>query len=370
MAPTTTVRPRRPAAALLLAAGLTGLAALAGCGGKATQEEGKARDSLTGASRDEAVNVQVETLAPREFSSRLLLVGEVQARTDALISAQSAGTLRRIVADRGSRVQAGDTLLVLDSRRYQAAFDAAAAQAASARLDFETADRLYRNGQGISESDWKKAGNGLKMAEAALANARIDLENCFITAPMAGTVAERLVDLGELVGPGAPLVQLVQGGVKVRCGVPESQAANVERGMAARVRVPETGVETGAAVDWVGSVLDGGSRTLPLELRLSEDRRLRPGMACQVELRRAHGALSIVVPLTVVQSAPDTVFVFVEEKGRAARRVVTLGERNGDQVEVLAGLVAGDRLIVSGYRGLAEGQALSVVAPAAGHAGR
>jgi membrane fusion protein, multidrug efflux system len=354
-----------PTAAALAALAL-GLTQFAGCGGngEASQEEGKTKDVLQGSSREQQVNVAVEALAPRPFSSRLLLVGEVRSQNDAVISAQAAGTLQRVVADRGSRVRAGDTLLVLDSRRYRAAYEAAAAQAENVRLDCEMADRLYQNGQGISESDWKKARNGLKMAEAALANARIDLENCFVTAPQSGTVAERFVDLGELVSPGVPLIQLLQGGLKVRCGLPENQSAGAQRGMTARVRVLEAGIESAARVDWVGSALDGATRTLPLELRLEDNGSLRPGMACQVELQRAHGALSIVIPVNVAQAAADKVFVFVEEKGRAVRRDITLGERNGDQVEVLSGLKAGEHLVVSGYRGLSEGQALAVVAPA------
>jgi len=358
----TPVRALRTLALGLLVAGLSGLSA---CGGKGeAQPKDEAKDSLEGRSKSESVNVTVEAVVPRPFSSRLALVGEVKAENDAIISAQTGGTLQRIVADRGRSVRRGDTLMVLDSRRQQAAFDAAEAQAGNVRLDVEAADRLHESGKGISDSDWKKARNGLKMAEAALANARIEVENCFITAPQAGVVAERFVDLGELVGPGAPLVQLVQGGVKVRCGLPENQTAGARVGMTARVRVPEAGLETQARVDWVGSVLQGDSRTLPMELRLTTKDGLRPGMACQVELDRPHDAQSIAVPLSVVQSAEDTTFVFVEVGGKAVRKNVRLGSRNGDSVEVLEGLQAGDRLITSGYRGLSEGQALAVVAPA------
>lgn len=348
------------------AAPLLALVALSGCGGngEAAQED-KARDALAGTTRDESINVVVELMQPRPFTSRLQLVGEVRAENDAVLSAQAAGTVQRVVADRGRQVRRGDTLLVLDSRRYRAGYEAALAQAENTRLDFQMADRLYQNGQGVSENDWKKAQNGLRMAEAGLANARIDLENCFVTAPVSGEVAERFVDLGELVGPGAPLLQLVQGEIKVRCGLPESQAALARRGQSARVRVPEAGVDAAAQVSWVGAVLDPGSRTLPVELSLKSQSGLRPGMACQVEIERGHEG-SIVIPVTVVQTAPGQSFVFVEERGRAVRRVVTLGERSGDLVEVLDGLGAGERLIVSGYRGLSEGQALAVVDAAAG----
>jgi len=364
MARTTRRIPGRLLAPLVLPV----LLVLASCGGngEAAQEEKGSKDVLEGSTRQDKVNVVVEAVAPRPFSSRLLLVGEVQAENDAVLSAQVAGTLERVVADRGARVQAGDTLLVLDSRRWRAAHAAAAAQLANARLDYDSADRLYKNGQGISEADWKKAHNGLRMAEAAEANARIDLENCFVTAPKAGVVAERLVDVGELVGPGTPLLQLVQGNLKVRSGIPENQVARAEKGAPAMVRIPEAGIESPARIQWVGAVLDTRSRTLPVELGLERSTALRPGMACTVEIRRSRGDASVVVPVGVVQRQGEQYVVFVEEGGQAVRRALTLGERDGDQVEVLGGLRAGERLIVSGYRGLVEGQALEVVeAPAA-----
>jgi membrane fusion protein (multidrug efflux system) len=341
---------------------------VAACGGSGTAKEeggeGASRDALTGTTQDEKVNVSVEELKARPFSSRLLLVGEVRAENDAVISSQAAGTVRRVVSDRGSRVQRGDTLLILDSRRYQAAYNAAAAQASNMRLDYEMAEKLHKSGQGVSDNDFTKAANGLKMTEAALANALIDLENCFITATQSGTVAERFVDVGELVAPGVPLLQLVQGDIKVRCGLPEHQSSSVQRGTKAIVRIAEAGIEVSATVDWVGYVLDDRSRTLPIELKLAKSPDLRPGMACQVELDRPHGAQSIVVPVTVIQTAPESVYVFVETAGKAVRRNVTLGERSGDKVEVLTGLSAGDRLIVSGYRGLSDGQSLAVIDPA------
>jgi len=162
---------------------------------------------------------------------------------------------------------------------------------------------------------------------------------------------------------------VVQEGLKVRCGLPENQVALVRTGDGAEVRVPEAGLRAAGRIRWVGAVLDGRSRTLPLELSLQGSSSLRPGMACQVELRPGGGSSSLVVPVSVVQTAPDHAFLFVEEQGRAVRRVVVLGERDGDQVAVEDGLREGDRLVVSGHRRLVDGQALKVVGGSAGKAG-
>jgi len=357
----TAMKTRRPLRAAALAALL--LLAAAGCS-RSNADEGQKKDSIDAAGHDKPVNVELLLLEPQPFSSPLLLVGEVQAEQDAVLAGETAGALERIVADRGASVEAGDTLLVIDPRRYRAAYDAALAQHENAELDWRMADRLHQAGQGVSESDWKKAANGLKMAEAALQSARIELENCFVTAPVAGVVAERFVDLGELVAPGTPLLQLVQDrDLKVRAGLPESQTAVGRLGLPATVRAPEAGLEARGKLRWVGAVLDGRSRTLPVEIGLVDPpAALKPGMAVQVEIRRQRGDRAIVIPVTVVQHAPDHEFVFVEQDGKAAERRVELGLRDGDRVEVLRGLATGDRLVVVGQRGLVDGQPLNVIA--------
>lgn len=345
---------------LLFAILLPGMLLTQGCGGNS--EASQSKDTMNGKTGEDMVNVAIKSVQPQPFSSRLLLVGEVMSETNAMLACEIGGRLLSVKADRGSRVGRGDTLVVLDARRYRAAYDAASAQMENARLDMQMADRLYQSGNGISETDWKKAQNGLRMAEAALANARIDLENCFILAPFAGTVADRFVDKGELVSPGTPVLQLVQDQrLKVRAGLPENQITFGRKGLPVSIKVPEAGIVASGQVSWVGSILDSRSRTLPLDITLQESRGLKVGMACQIELVRDHGSASLVVPVTIVQSAPDQLFLFVEADGRAVRRVIQLGDRDGSMVEVISGLNAGDRIITSGHRGLVDGQPLRVI---------
>jgi len=342
---------------------VAGILLAAGCGGSGeAAEDGPVGDSVNASGAEKSVNVEIRVLEEDSFTNRLILVGEVAAEQDAVISSETAGVLREIVSDRGSRVSRGDTLMVVDARRAEAALAAAGAQQENALLDFKMAEKLFLNGQGISANDYLKARNALDMTEAALANARIDLENCFVLAPFGGTVAERFVDTGELVAPGSPLLQLVQtGALKVRSGVPENQALRVKQGMEARIRVPEAGIEQRGFVHWVGVILDSRSRSLPLEVTLSGDGRLRPGMVCQVALDLGDGRAALAVPLSVVQQAPDHRFVFVAEDGRASARRVTTGARDEERVEVLEGLEPGDSLVITGFRDLVEGQPLRIV---------
>ncbi len=335
--------------------------AIPACSHKEEQGDGRSEGVVEGLSHETVAPVAVSQIQPGAFASHLLLVGEVDALQNALISSETSGVLRRVVARKGAHVQRGDTLLHIDSRMLEAQLATAEASLENAGLDYEIARKLYESGQGISESDFHKAGNGLRIAEAQVQTARVQLENCFVLAPFAGTVAERHVDVGELVSPGTPLIRLVQEDqLKVTCGVPENQAYTVEVGNPVSLSITEAGFSQESTVSWVGTVIESRSRTLPVEISLHADRSIRPGMVCEVRLQRTTNQNAIVVPISVVQKTREQNFVFVVEQGRAQQRQVSLGNREGDKVEVLKGLSAGDQLVVSGFRNLVDGQPVDI----------
>lgn len=343
----------------LLAAGLLA----AGCSGDSQADAGKEAGAVAEApGKETTVNVTVQTLGTRTFASHLALVGEVDSEHNALLSASSGGRLTRILRDRGATVSRGDTLLEIDSRQARANREMAQAALETARLDHETARRQFEQGLGVSETDFRKSANALRAAEARASEADVLLENCFVIAPFAGTVDDRQVKLGELVSPGQPLLRLVDNQhLKVRVGVPENQAGFMKRGHEAIVRVTEAGITTSAKVGWLASALDPRDRTLPMELTLEGVSGLKPGMLCEVQVFRAAHDDSIVIPLAVVQQASNSLFVFVEQEGKAVRRTIVTADREGEMVRVSEGLEAGDPLVVKGYRDLVDGQSVRVV---------
>jgi membrane fusion protein, multidrug efflux system len=309
------------------------------------------------------INVETQNLETHTFIQELRLVGDVRSDDMATLSAQVGSTVMSVRRDRGAKVQKGDTLLVLDTQRYRAAADIAEAQLASAELDFNSAKRLWEEGQGISETDFMKATHAVKIAQASADLARADLRDCYPQAPFDGIIAERFVNRGELVGPGGPLLQIVASSkLRVRCGVPEGQISRVRKGMEAIIRIPEANIELRENVSWVGAVLVPRDRALPLEIELSTPpASLKPGMACQVDLLNSSGEDCVSVPLHIVQQAKNHHFVFVEEAGQAKQRTVMLGARNAQGVEILEGLNAGEKLIVAGYRNLVDGHPVRVI---------
>ncbi|MCA9785887.1 MAG: efflux RND transporter periplasmic adaptor subunit [Candidatus Cloacimonetes bacterium] len=332
-----------------------------GCSGD-TQAEAEGTSTSTAPGKEVTVNVSVQTLGTRDFASHLSLVGEVQSEYNALLSAASNGRLTRVIHDRGAQVAKGDTLLEIDSRQARSSWNMAQAALESAQLDFDTAKRQYDQGLGVSETDFRKIGNALRIAEAQASEASVYLENCFVIAPFAGVVDDRQVKLGELVAPGQPLLRLVDNQhLKVRVGVPENQAGFMRRGHEAEIRVTEAGLSTSGTVSWIASVIDTRDRTLPMEIQLRSGAGLKPGMLCEVSVFRNSHANSIVIPLSIVQQAQDHLFVYVEENGRAVKRIIDTADRDGDMVRISSGLQPGEPLIVKGFRDVVDGQSVRVV---------
>jgi membrane fusion protein, multidrug efflux system len=309
------------------------------------------------------INVETEILQASPFTKSLRLVGEVRSDALATLTSQTGGTIESILADRGAKVQEGDTLLTLDARRFRAALQIAQAQESTAALGFEAAKSLWEAGQSISETDYKRARYGLQIAQAATTVAKADLADCFVKAPFDGTVTERYLNRGELLLPGQPLLQIVSmENLKVRCGVPETQALQIKQGMQAEVIVPEANIRVNTKVSWLGSILLKRDRALPLEVKLPKQAQgLAPGMACQVVIENSSGTNSIHIPMHIVQQSESAHFVFLNEEGFAERRMLTLGDRNEDRVLVLEGLAVGDELITAGYRDLVDGHPLNLV---------
>ncbi len=346
----------------LAGAGLLALL-LAACSSSTAEEAKESGNRVEAASREVPVNVSIERVSPTSFQSSMSVVGEVDSEHNATLSAQASGALVRVIHDRGAQVAKGDTLLEIDSRRARAAWEMAAASHDNTRLDFETVKRQHEQGLGVSATDFRKAENALRMAKAQLAEAAVGLENCFVIAPFSGLVDERYAKLGELVTPGMPLLRLVDNEhLKVVCGVPENLAGFLEVGKRADVHVREADLHAEGVVRWVAAAVNTRDRTIQTELSLSDGAgELKPGMVCEVVIKRRSHENAIVVPLTVIQQSDHKDYVYVVENDRAVKRSVTSAERDGTRVRLSSGLNAGDNLVVKGFRSVVDGQAVKIV---------
>lgn len=314
------------------------------------------------------INVEVEPVSLSRFVEEIRLPGTVLANRDVTVSAEESGTVRAILAEKGDRVRSGQALVRLDDAILTAQVDQARAAAELARETWERRRRLWEEDQVGSELAYLESRYASEQASANLRTLEERLARTVIRAPIPGVLEDRMVEVGALVSPGTPVLRLVDvDPVKIRAGVPERYAPDVQPGASLQVSfdvLPQSG-GTGQ-VAFVGSAVDRGSRTFPVEVELPNPGGLiKPEMVADVSLqRRSLEDVVVVDQDALVRVEGGYVTFVVEGDGESAvarQRPVVLGPSQGNRVVVQEGLTPGERLIVTGHRTVADGDRVRIV---------
>lgn len=311
----------------------------------------------------------------------LRLSGTVVASRSARISASVGGLVERMEVDIGDRVSAGDVLIQLDPtlaqhevQRAQAALNEANAELADAQRRFAIAERLARKGNmPQNELDARQAQVRIGRAvvarlKAEVARERERLDRHTIKAPFAGVIAQKQTEVGEWVGPGGAVVELVATDeLRVDIPVPQKYFPRLEPTTPIALQfdaLPERHFRAESVTQV--PVSDPTARTFTLRVRLTdEDIPLTPGMSAQAEIRLDTGERGVVIPRDAVIRYPDgrtTVWV-IDDSGEAAsvaERQVELGRAFDGRVHVRRGVTEGESVVDRGNESLRQGQRVRV----------
>ncbi|MCS7171855.1 MAG: efflux RND transporter periplasmic adaptor subunit [Armatimonadetes bacterium] len=222
-----------------------------------------------------------------------------------------------------------------------------------------------------AEAQLQQAWVALRHARSVLAQTRASLQQAesllgerMVRAPVSGVVASRSVDPGDSVTPTTRLVQLVRlSPVEVVFSVPERDLRRIRPGMEVVVRVDAfPGRAFSGRVSRMGPVLSPETRTATVRVEVpNADLALRPGMTARVELVLARRERVVTVPLHAVVEGNRTRVLFVVEGGMARARAVELGISDGERVEVVRGVRAGEPVVVAGQEVLRDGMPVRLV---------
>jgi membrane fusion protein, multidrug efflux system len=184
-----------------------------------------------------------------------------------------------------------------------------------------------------------------------------------VTSTLDGVVNRLHVDPGEFVGEGDPVADIVNvETLRINFDVPEGDVRFLAQGQKAVVRVdayPER--EWAGEIDFVAWKADPATRTFQVRVVVdNEGGAIRPGMIARGAFLRRLIEGAVTAPLFTVQDKGGERVVFVEQDGVAQARTVQLGIIEGDRVQVLEGLAAGDRLIVAGHAEVEDGTQVNV----------
>lgn len=314
----------------------------------------------------QATQVTVADVATNDFADSIEALGTTRANETVQLTAQISDKVQEIRFTDGQVVRQGDVLLVLDNAEELADLDAAKAMAAERKSAFERAEDLNKR-KIIAEETFETRRAEYQQAEAEVRSLQSRIDNTIITAPFDGILGLRNVSLGALVQPGTVITTIDDLSViKVDFEVPALYLQDLKAGLKVNGTVEGLPGRTFAGeVATVNTQVDPVTRAVRIRAIIpNPDLLLRPGLLMNVTLD-LRARQSLTVPEAALIQLRDQTFVFVaeetEEGKTLARRVeIKRGMRRLGEVEVLGGLQEGQRVIVTGFMRLVDGDAVVI----------
>ena len=331
--------------------------------------------------------IYVKTTLPTAAGAgrTVALPGTLQGAVQAPVAARAAGYVKSWTKDIGSRVEKGDVLAELEApeldqqvSQARAARDQTASTVALAESTVARWDAL-RKKDVVSQQDLDERRAGLVQARANLAAADANLQRLqqleafkHVTAPFAGVITKRNIDVGDLIDTsGKPLFLLSQTDpLRVYVSVPQSYANLVKTGQSVVVTQAELQNQPfKGQVTRTSASIDASTRTMQVEVSLpNKDGALLPGAYVQVALPLSASAALSVPSNALLFRGEGTRVAVVDGKGKVTLRAVTLGRNNGTTVEVTGGLQATDRLVLNPPDAMVDGDVVTTQPPASAKA--
>jgi membrane fusion protein, multidrug efflux system len=332
------------------------------------------------------VPVTVATAERRAVPFELAATGTVEPLQTVAVQAQVGGLLQRVAFKEGEEVKQGQVLFQLDPRPYRAALDQALAllardraQAANAAEDakrYESlAEKQYVTAQQYQQAKTTAAAGEATLAgsQAAVEQARLNLQYATIRAPIAGRTGSLLVREGNLLRANAtePLVVINRlRPILVRFAVPASNLPLIQehlgKGVVVRAEPSGGGDPSEGTLSFIDNAVDSSTGTILLKGRFpNDDGSLWPGGFVDVRLQLYVEPNALVVPAAAVVAGQQGSFVFViQPDSSAATRPVTVSRTAGDFAILSGGIQPGDRVVVDGQLRLRQGSKVQIKATA------
>jgi membrane fusion protein (multidrug efflux system) len=324
----------------------------------------------------ETVAAAVAVARPHQESASA--IGTVLAPRSITLRNEVAGTVHFVSLQPGQVVNAGEVLVALDVSVESAELRAQEAQARLAQTSLERVDRMATRGAASAmELDNARAERDVALAQVARTRALIARKT--IRAPFRARVGMSDVHLGQFLESGTQLTTLqgVDGAVHVDFDVSQSVAAAMRRGESVRVISTSTSAaEIPARVVAVDARVDPTTRNAIVRAELPDIPQLpAPGASVRVLIPIGPTRDAVVVPASSLRKGPggDHVFVIAaakDGKTRAQLRLVKTGPVLGDEIVIVDGLAAGERVAASGSFKLRDAALVAVADPAASQSKR
>ena len=289
---------------------------------------------------------------PHAVDLTLPVEATVEAIVQTTLTAQVSGRVLEIRVDAGQMVKKDDLLVRIDAREAGEIAAGASAQYTNAKANYERLKNLQKQNF-ISQAALDKAKADYEAAQAVRGQTGVSVGYASVRAPISGLVAQRLIEAGETATPGRALLTIYDpNGLRVTASIPQYQLPQMRNVKEAKIEFPELGrwVETKAVM--LLPTVDAATHVSQVRVGLPADvKDVIPGMFARIHFVIGR-AERMTVPAASVVRRGEVAAVYVQSaQGGLSLRQLRLGEKlSGEEIEVLAGLTAGEQIVLDAVK--------------------
>jgi len=293
---------------------------------------------------------------------------EVSTLPDSVVKAQTDLEAAREVRDSAKRVFESRQQLFKQGALAGRLVDDAQAAYAQANVQYRSAEEHLKTLESSRQDQLNGAAAQVTSARAHYNSQEAQVAYSRIVSPIAGVVADRPLNVGEMSSAGSPVITVVDvSRIVARVNVPQAEAAAVRVGQTATLTQPDSKDEVSGKVIVVSPATDANTTTVEIWIDVANrDERLKPGMPVHAAIGTEVYKAATVVPAAAILPGEEggTAVLTISADSIAHKRAVTLGVREGNQVQILSGANPGEEVVVVGGMGLDDNTKVKIVTTA------
>lgn len=329
------------------------------------KQENEAKIAIV-AEKNAAVSVKVATVKNEEISLDFVANGNFEPKQELSMEAEKSGKVIKVLAKEGDHVTVGQTLAIMRGDAINVNAQAAEAAYQNAKSDYNRFDNAYKTG-GVTKQQLDQAKVALTNAEANYKQAKINIGDTRIKAPINGIINAKMIEPGSMLAamPPTKMFEIVNvNTLKLKVTVNEAQVANLKLGNNINVTssvYPDK--EFSGRITFIAAKADS-SLNFPVEIEITNNANndLKAGMYGTAVFKSNQQKQNLtVIPRTAFVGSVSSNQVFVVENGTAKLKTVTAGRILGDKVEILNGLSDGETVVTTGQINLQEGSKVEII---------
>jgi RND family efflux transporter MFP subunit len=322
-------------------------------------------------------SVNIEVVESRNLPIVVNSVGRLIPNREVVLSSQVSGIVQAYRVDTGDAVRANKMVVTIDPTDYQLALNEAKANLLSVRARYAASKNAFRRaGQLLPdnvitpeayekiEAEYKTTQAAVSQAEALVDINQRRLDKTLIRAPFDGLVTRRLVEKGQNINIGEPVMAIADmQSMRVKIHVNEQDYVYLDKEDAVAVRVeayPHASFP--GQVDRIGVKADPQTNTFEVEILFANpDLVFKDGLTATVNITIDEIENAIMIPQKSILFRKNRQEVFVVIDGdKAAVREVKMSRTDGSSVQIMEGLVPGDKLVTTGSQYLKDGDSVLI----------